>query len=156
MNILMDADCLIKITKANIKEYICQHDEIFIPEIVKKEVVDAGKREGCPDADLVEENIRANVMSIAKESSGHIKGDQALIEIFRKGQYDAVATDDAKVTQRLRLIGIPFVLPSLLIYSLYKRKVIDPVTALSWLDRLLAFISEDEYNMVKVLLEEKS
>ena len=53
MKTLMDADCLIKLTKAGLKEFICQHDQIAIPRIVKREVVDAGKMKGYPDADLV-------------------------------------------------------------------------------------------------------
>jgi hypothetical protein len=50
----MDADCLIKLTKAGLKELICQHEKIFIPAGVKREVVDAGKSKGYADADLVE------------------------------------------------------------------------------------------------------
>ena len=37
MKILMDSDCLIKLTKAGLKEYICQEYEITIPAVVKKE-----------------------------------------------------------------------------------------------------------------------
>jgi hypothetical protein len=33
----MDSDCLIKLTKAGLKEYICQEYEITIPAVVKKE-----------------------------------------------------------------------------------------------------------------------
>ncbi len=36
----MDADCLIKLTKAGLKETVCQSDTVFIPAIVVREVVD--------------------------------------------------------------------------------------------------------------------
>ncbi len=36
MKILMDADCLIKLTKAGLKEHVCRQDEIIIPSIVKE------------------------------------------------------------------------------------------------------------------------
>ncbi len=44
MKILMDADCLIKLTKAGLKEAICPFCAIMMPQAVYSEVVDAGKR----------------------------------------------------------------------------------------------------------------
>src|SRR4030067_2818737 len=102
MEILMDADCLIKLTKAGLKEFICKEERIVIPRTVKREVVDAGKSKGHPDADLIEENIRHGLIGLAKEAtSDHVKGDQALVAIFRRGRYKAVATDDAQLTRIL-------------------------------------------------------
>jgi hypothetical protein len=57
MKILMDADCLIKLIKAGLKEPIGQQYEIFVPLIIKKEVVDAGKKKGVSEAELAEKNI---------------------------------------------------------------------------------------------------
>jgi rRNA-processing protein FCF1 len=114
MKILMDADCLIKLTKAGLKEFICRHEKIAIPGIVKREVVDAGKAKGYPDADLVEKNIQDGLIALAKEATlNHVGGDQALIVTFKQGRYVAVATDDAKLTRVLRAAGIPFILPAL-------------------------------------------
>ena len=59
----MDADCLIKLTKAGLKETVCQSDTVFIPAIVVREVVDAGKIKGCSDAFAVEKNISLNLIS---------------------------------------------------------------------------------------------
>ena len=157
MKILMDADCLIKLTKSGLKEKVCQQYEIAIPAIVKKEVVEAGKRKGLPDAEVVEKNIKKDIIRVVgKESPTHIKGDQALIEIYKRGRYDAIGTDDAKLMRVLRLAGISYILPGLFIYSLYRRNIIDKVTALNWLEGLSNFISEDEHSMIKFLLEEKS
>ena len=44
MKLLMDADCLIKLTKAGLKELVTTKDSVSIPEQVKREVVDAGKK----------------------------------------------------------------------------------------------------------------
>jgi hypothetical protein len=93
---------------------------------------------------------------VGKESSIRIKGDQALIEFFKRGRYDAIASDDAKLIRLLRSIGIRFILPGLLIYSIFLENVIEKETALSWLEKLSTFISEDEYSIIKFLLEEKS
>lgn len=157
MKILMDADCLIKLTKAGLKEKICQQYEIAIPATIKKEVVDAGRRKGLLDAELVEKNIKKDIIKIVgKESPTRIKGDLALIEIYKRGRYDAIATDDVKLIRSLRSVGISYILPGLFIYSLYRRNIIDKVTALNWLEGLSNFISEDEHSMIKFLLEEKS
>jgi len=157
MKILMDADCLIKLTKAGLKEKICQQYEIAIPATIKKEVVDAGRRKGLLDAELVEKNIKKDIIKIVgKESPTRIKGDQALIEIYKRGRYDAIATEDVKLIRSLRSVGISYILPGLFIYSLYRRNIIDKVTALNWLEGLSNFISEDEHSMIKFLLEEKS
>ena len=157
MKILMDADCLIKLTKAGLKEFICQHEKIAIPGIVKREVVDAGKSRGYPDADLVDKNIRNGLIALAKEAEfNHMKGDQALVATFKQGRYTAVATDDAKLIRFLRAAGIPFVFPALLIYAIYNKDLIDQATGLNWLDRLSPFISEEEYSVTKLLLEERS
>lgn len=154
MKILMDADCLIKLTKAGLKEPICQQAEVVIPGLVKREVVDAGKAKGCQDADLVEKNIQQDLIRVSEgEFLSHAKGDQALIELFKQGQYDAIATDDAKLTRLLRSTDIPFILPGLLVYSFYQRNIIDKTTALNWIDKISDFISEDEYSIVKMLLE---
>lgn len=156
MKILMDADCLIKITKAGIKEKICRQFEVVIPLTIKEEVVDAGKAKSHPDADLVEKNINAGLIVLESgKSSKRMKGDRALLETFKNSQYTAIATDDAKLTRLLRPSGIPFILPALLIFSVWKRGAIDQTTALNWLEKLSAFISEDEYSMVRLLLEEK-
>jgi len=156
MKILMDADCLIKLTKAGFKEQICQQYEITIPNVVKKEVVDAGKIKGVPDAELVEKDIQKDIIQVTgKETLPRIKGDQALIEIFKRGRYDALATDDVKLIRLLRSIGIPYILPGLFIYALYQKNIIDKKTALNCLEKLSLFISEDEYSVIKFLLEEK-
>ena len=153
----MDADCLIKLTKAGLKEFICKHEEITIPVEVKIEVVDVGKEKGHPDAELVEKNITKGLVSLAKEiTTGHLKGDAALIATFNKGRYGAIATDDAKLIRMLGSAGIPYILPALLVYSVYKRGLIDQRTGMNWLSRLSAFISEDEYTMTKLLMEERS
>jgi rRNA-processing protein FCF1 len=128
MKILVDADCLIKLTKAGLKEFICKQEKIVIPATVKREVVDAGKSKGHPDAEFIEENTRDGLITLAKEvASDHVKGDQALVAMFKRGRYTAVATDDAKLTRILQATGIPFVLPALLIFSICRRGLIDKV-----------------------------
>lgn len=149
----MDADCLIKLTKAGLKELVGAKDTIIIPKIVKKEVVDSGKLKGCADAYVVEKNIDKKMIAIIETSSNYTKGDQALIALFRKNEYDAVATDDKKLTRLLKTYSIPFILPSLIIYQLFTNDLIDKKTALRSLKQLADFISEDEFSTVRLLME---
>ena len=98
----MDADCLIKLTKAGLKDLIGSKNDILIPQIVQREIVDAGKEKKCPDAFIVEKNIEGGMIMIVENFSRCLKGDDALINLFQKEKYDAVATDDAKLTRLLR------------------------------------------------------
>ncbi len=153
MRLLMDADCLIKLTKAGLKDLVGSKNFIFIPDVVKNEVVDAGKEKGCPDAFIVEKNIEAQIITIAKTSSNHKKGDEALIALFRKEDYDVIATDDTKFIRLLRIKSIPFILPGLIIYTLVQDSMIHKKTGLWALKQLAEFISEDEYSTVRLLME---
>ncbi len=157
MRILMDADCLIKLTKSGLKEPICRLEKVTIPRVVKREVVDAGKMKGHPDADVVDHNIQNGLLTVAKESPlHHSTGDQALIAAFKQGRYAGIATDDAKLIRILRSAGIPFMVPALLIHALHEEGEIDQETALHWLNKLSAFISDEEYSVIKLLLEERA
>ena len=121
MKLLMDADCLIKLTKAGLKDLVGSKFAIFVPEVVKREVV----------------------------------GDEALITLFHKEKYDAVATDDAKLIRRLRISSIPFILPGLVIYQLLQDNMINKKTTNWALKQSAEFISEDEYSAIRLLMERK-
>ena len=154
MRLLMDADCLIKLTKAGLKEIVCTNDTVFIPSIVAREVVDAGKNKGCADAFAVEINISLSIITIIPdEDSLYATGDRAVCDLFRPEKYDAVATDDAKLIRNLKSFGIPFLLPGLILYLLYKKGQMDAGTSLWAIDQLAPFISDDEYSTVRLLME---
>ena len=155
MKLLMDADCLIKLTKAGLKELVTTRDNISIPEQVKGEVVDAGKKKQCVDAFAVGKNIESKMISVIDVPMRVEKGDQALIAIYRKEDYDAIATDDTKLTRRLKALNIPFILPALVLYRLFKESKIDYKMALLALQQLSEFISEDEFSMARLLMEKE-
>jgi len=83
------------------------------------------------------------------------KGDQALIAIYREEDYDAISTDDTKLTRQLKALNIPFILPALVLYRLLKESKIDYKTALWALQRLSEFIREDEFSTVRLLMEKE-
>jgi len=150
----MDADCLIKLTKAGIKESVCRNNAVNIPSIVVREVVDVGKTKGCADAFAVEENISLFLISIIHDERVNYKtGDQAVVDLFTFEKFDAVATDDAKLIRKLKTLGIPVLLPGLILYLSYKQGVINKEKSFRALDQLEPFISDDEYSTVRLLME---
>ena len=153
MKILMDADCLIKLTKSGLKEIVARKYKIIIPEIVKNEVVDLGKDKGCHDAVVVEKNIDAGRILVAKTPFKYSSGDQAVIEQFQKEKYDVIATDDTKLIKKLRISNMPFIVPALIIYNLFLKEALNRADALHALETLADYISDDEYSAVKLLME---
>ena len=156
MKILMDADCLIKLTKAGLKGLVCKHFQIFIPAIVKIEVVDAGKQHQYADALIIEKNIQNDKITIVKSQQNYTNGDSAVFSLFSSKIYDVVATDDAKLTRRLKAADIPFVLPGIIFYILVQTNKLSIHEAIRSLEKLSEFISEDEFSTVRVLLEKKN
>ena len=156
MKILMDSDCLIKLTKAGLKENIASICKIIIPQAVYDEVVVAGKKKGCDDAFVVENNESIGKIHVLKKISSSNKGDDALFELFDRGIHTAVGTDDARLAKRLQTNGIPFILPAVIILKLFEMEHISYEKALWMLDQLSAFISGDEYAMTSALIRRKS
>ncbi len=103
----------------------------------------------------MEKNIESKMITVIDAPSGAEKGDQALIAIFRKKNYDAVATDDVKFSRHLKAFNIPYILPGLVLYRLLDVEKIDYKTALWALQQLTEFISEDEFSTVRLLMEKK-
>ena len=153
MKLLMDADCLIKLTKAGLKELVVLNCDVFIPEPVKREVVDAGKEKECSDAFAVEKNIESKLIAVIDAPATVEKGDQALIALYKKEAHDAVATDDVRLAHQLKSLNIQYILPGLILYRLLKDGKIDYKTTVWALRQLAEYISEDEFATVRLLME---
>jgi rRNA-processing protein FCF1 len=151
MYILIDADCLIKLTKAGLKENVIKLCHVIIPKIVYSETVNAGMQKNCYDAEVIQKNIQKNRIQVETETDICCKGDEALIGLFSSERYDCVATDDKKLTNRLIRHNIPYVLPATLIYILYSKNRMTLKESLEALDKLSGFISQAEYSSIKLL-----
>ena len=149
----MDADCLIKLTKAGLKELVVLNCDVFIPEPVKREVVDAGKKKECFDAFAVEKNIESKLIAVMDTPRTVVRGDQALIALFKKEAHDAVATDDLRLARQLKSLNIPYILPGLILYWLLKDGKTDYKTTVWALRQLSEYISDDEFATVRLLME---
>lgn len=149
----MDADCLIKITKAGLKGLVVSRFKVFIPFVVEREVVKEGKKRRCDDAPIIGQNIAKKTVTVLKAYRKAKSGDEALFLLYRKDKFDAVATDDAKLIRRFKAAEIPFIVPGLLLYRLFSEGRISRGEAGVSLDRLSEFISEDETTTVRLLME---
>ena len=150
MKIVMDSDCLIKLAKAGLKEIVCSGFAVAIPQLVKKEVVDNGRAH--PESAVVAANLKQGLLSVARESRGESKGEDAVLRLFRKGGFDAVASDDHRFLKKLKALGIAFVTPGVFIFLMARDNKMSIEEAIEKLDALAPFISRDEYVVVKLKL----
>ncbi|MBI5681611.1 MAG: hypothetical protein HZC45_00295, partial [Deltaproteobacteria bacterium] len=122
MRVILDADCLIKITKAGIKEDICNAFDIAIPHLVKEEVIDRGKAKGLSDAVVVDKNIKDKLLKVTGEGDEKSNtGEKEAVNLFQKGGFDAIGSDDRKFIKQLRLFNIAYITPAVFVALLLKQ-----------------------------------
>lgn len=151
MKVVMDADCLIKLTKAKLKEKVCSSFAVIIPQRVKEEVVDQGKSH--PDSVMVRENLDKGRLTISRAGGVEQKGEEAVLAVFRQGGFEAVCSDDKKFIKKLRLFDVPYLTPAVFIPVMMKKGMLEGKEAHERLKALSPFISEDEYSIVKLKLD---
>lgn len=147
----MDADCIIKLAKSNLKELVCKNFTVIIPEVVKEEVID--KAQGQPDAVVIKGNIEKNLLTISKVPSSVHRGEDAVFRVFQRGRFDAICSDDKRFIKRLRLFDIPYITPSVFIVLLLKGGKLTVKEASKKLESVSPFVSDDEYNAIKLILD---
>jgi len=162
MKIVMDSDCLVKLTKAGAKEAIGSAMEVHVPPLVKKETVDEAKERGYQDAFIIEGNIDKKVLHVVKHRRKNpsavsaVKGEADVVSLYMDGGYDAVASDDQRFLKRLEAANIPYLTPAACLVYLHKSKRVKKSAAAEILESLKPFISSEEYAVAKLYLEEKS
>ncbi len=147
----MDADCLIKLTKSNLKELVCQNFSVVLPQLVKEEVVDNAF--GHPDAQVIKDNLANNLLDVDNRQQISRKGEDALFTLFQIGGFDAIGSDDKRFIRRLRLLDIPYVTPAVFVAILLKNGKLNVKDSLKRLESLSAFISDEEHQAVCLIIE---
>ena len=161
----MDTDALIKLTKSSAKGAVGAAFTILVPSEVKKECVQQGKAGGFPDALRVEDNIERGVLTVRKPKRSvrteaivrdlRLSGGEAdVLRLHQSGGIDLVVSDDRRFLQILEVLGIRYTTPGPLIAALSRMGKIPRKEALDHLERLAAFISEDEYSEATRAIEE--
>ncbi|GJQ48453.1 hypothetical protein KsCSTR_24420 [Candidatus Kuenenia stuttgartiensis] len=102
MKLLMDADCLIKLTKSKLKEVVCKNFAVTIPQLVKEEII-YNPQEHI-DALIIKENIENKLIKLNTMTLSSKKGEDAIFSIFQQGGYEAICSDDKRFIKRLRFL----------------------------------------------------
>lgn len=147
----MDADCLIKLTKSNLKELVCNNFSVSIPEAVKEETVDVAG--DYPDAVIIQKNIGEGLVKVIAAHTSAEKGEDAVLTILKEEKFDAVCSDDKRFIKRLRLFEIPYITPVVFIAILLKRGKLPIKEAHKRLDLLSPYVSEAEFDTLKLVLD---
>jgi len=156
MKVIMDSDSLIKLTKAKAKAIVLENIEVYTPPKVFEEAVKIPKDEGYPDPFLIEENLKKRLLEVrsieAKEEVEEMvnrlrlrSGEADVFRLYKSGEFDAISSDDGKFTGILNALDIPFLTPSALIVSLFKKDVLSSEAAKGYLANLKEMISDEEY-----------
>ena len=162
MKLIMDSDCLVKLTKAGAKEAILSSIEVSIPALVKRETVDEAKDKGHQDGLIIEENLSKKTLRVveAKRKRRSLmaatKGEEEVVSVYLSGTYDAVASDDRRFLKRLESANIPYLTPTACLVYVYEVGRIEQFEALQMLESLKPYISSPEYAVARVYMERKS
>lgn len=156
MNLAIDTDALIKLTRCSAKEAVGAAFATYLPTAVHRECVEQGKAGGFPDSLRVETNIERGMLFIQKPKRTlrterlvrdlKLSGGEAdVLRLHHSGNIDLIVSDDRKFLQLLEAIGIPYTTPGPLVAALFRMRKLAREQALEHLERLAAYISEDEY-----------
>lgn len=155
--VVLDADSLIKLTKAEAKEEIVQNFEAVIPNGVKIECVDEAS--GKPDAAVIQQNIAGGkvvVVQARTDNSGVEKeiyelqlrgGEQDVYRLSKQLKHSIISSDDQKFLRLLHRVGADAVTPATLVVLLYKNKRIGRERASRLLAHLRPYVSAAEYDL---------
>lgn len=73
---------------------MCAAWTVSIPVAVRRETVEQAP--ALPDATRIREHIAAGHLTVTAEGNTKVKGEDAVLELYWDGAFDAVATDDTR------------------------------------------------------------
>jgi len=113
-------------------------EEVFIPEEVKVEVVDEGKRLGERDAYIVEKAVRDGWLKVLTVEALEIpikleKGEVAVLSLAKRQGFREVLVDEVSARTAARLMGL---IPRGTVFVLLKALEIEEISLNDFLDAL--------------------
>lgn len=147
---------MVKLTKAGAKEHVAKAFTIILAPQVRQECIDQGKAAGEADAIRIEENLRRGLVSAGRarrstKTEALIRtlrlsgGESDVLRLFQAGDADLVVSDDRRFLRVVEGLDIPFTTPSALLVALVLRGSATRKEGLALLEKLAAFISDEEY-----------
>jgi hypothetical protein len=153
MAFLIDADALVKITKAGLKETLTAHLDLRMAPVIAKEVIQEGKQLGHADAAEVERNVNRKRLRITTAPPSSLKatlfegGEADLVALYGSGNFSAVISDDQRFLSRAIEFGTDILTPSAALVLLVRRRKLSARTACDRLGALKPYISAEEYTL---------
>lgn len=113
-------------------------EEVFIPEEVKVEVVDEGKRLGERDAYIVEKAVRDGWLKVLTVEALEIpikleQGEVAVLSLAKRQGFSEVLVDEVSARTAARLMGL---IPRGTVFVLLKALEIEEISLNDFLDAL--------------------
>jgi len=150
MKVAMDSDCLIKLAKAGLKERVCESWQVVIPAMVQHETVE--RTPMLPDAMQIRDNILSGRLLVAAGGADAKQGEDAVLRLYQAGGFDGVATDDARFIRRLRSLGVPYLVPGVVVVTLRETGAFSAEEAENAIASLRPYISSEEYAVAQLML----
>jgi len=151
IKLAMDSDCLLKLTKAGLKERVCRAWRIVVPTAVRRETV--GHAPMLADAVRIRANIEAGLLYVDDRISEAKKEEEAVLRLYDQDGIHAVATDDERFIRHLRGLEIPCAVPAVIVVRLYLEGALNLDKAHESLEALRPHISVEEYAAVSLMIE---
>jgi predicted nucleic acid-binding protein len=171
VQLVLDADSLIKLCKAGVLEQVAQAFQCVIPEAVYHEAVVRGKERLYPDAEEIERIVMAAI-PIHKTPAQYLgqmhspgpgpdqekvlgPGETAVLALAQHIGESVIISDDRQFLALLHSQHVPFLPPTGLIVAMTHQQVIPKEQAREALDRMRPLISRGAYQDATQDLEER-
>jgi len=151
VQLLLDADGLIKLNRAGVLIQLAETHPCVIPGAVYDEVVTRGKVHLYPDADAIEAAVagRVAVMPVqhgpGEPEFGLGAGERGILDLLPQLDDAFVVSDDRRFLTVLSMRGIAFLTPADMLVVLARQGVLTEAEARAALERLRPAIRTKAY-----------
>ena len=159
MVILLDADGLIKLSRAGVLEQVAQAFQCIIPDVVYHEAVTKAKERQYRDAEGIERIVQSAMRiqpttALDMPELGLDTGETAVLALAT--QYEGeftIVSDDRRFLAFLNRQGVPFLMPSALIVVMAQQGFLTNDAAREVLERLRPMVRETAFHLALQELE---
>jgi rRNA-processing protein FCF1 len=124
--------------------------EVCMPAMVRRETVE--RAPALPDAMRIRDNIASGRLTVVAGGADAKRGEDEVLQLYKAGGFDAVATDDVRFIRRLRVLGVPYAVPGVIVVKLRQSGALSADEAEKALAALRPHISSEEHAVAQVVL----
>lgn len=156
MNVVCDADGLIKTNKAGVLATFAQHAQLFVGPEVVREAVTVGKVQGYPDAFEIERIVEQHMHQKAPRSYSLADlilqgpnfgpGEREALALYESEDADAILSDDRGFLSVLDVHQIPYVTPAAVVVALCEWGILAVEAATNALASIRPLIRDEQYH----------